>query len=166
MAVGLPLSIGFLSGRQTRETVQSLWYQSLRSPPGRPPRAVFPIVWSTLYIAMGYASHLAVKAFDRNLSPSATADAHDGLHLYWAQLGLNLLWTPLFFGWKKVDMALVDISLLTGTVFYMTKKLDGPTKGATTLLLAPYCVWLCWATYLNAGIWWLNGSRPKAGKRT
>ena len=25
------------------------------------------------------------------------------------------------------------------------------------LLLAPYLAWTCYATYLNAGFWWLNG---------
>jgi tryptophan-rich sensory protein len=38
----------------------------------------------------------------------------------------------------------------------LQKKLDKVTDGATTLLLLPYCAWLSFATYLNAGIWWNN----------
>jgi len=162
LAVGLPLSLGLLSGYQTKDRVTSPWYENLRVPPGRPPKAAFPIVWTTLYIAMGYASHIAVKALDSSLAPHVVSAARTGITLYWAQLGLNFLWTPLFFGWKRVDLALVDISVLTGTVIYMTTQLDEPTKGATTLLLAPYCAWLCLATYLNGGIWWLNSGKPKA----
>lgn len=70
--------------------------------------------------------------------------------------------------------ALVDIVTLTGTVYYMTVPnkakntrlfthltwfqytLHGPTKGKSTWLLAPYCIWLTFATYLNSGFVWLN----------
>jgi translocator protein len=108
---------------------------------------------------MGYSSHLAVKLLDSSVSPSARAAASTGLKLYYGQLALNLAWTPLFFGLKQTGVALVDIVALTGSVFYLTKTLHGPTGGKSSYLLVPYCVWLSLASYLNAGIWYLNKNR-------
>ncbi|KAF5344079.1 hypothetical protein D9758_008868 [Tetrapyrgos nigripes] len=92
--------------------------------------------------AMGYASHLAVKAFDASISPSAQDDLQLGLTLYYAQLAMNFAWTPLFFNSKRALF-------------------DKHTNGQTTYFLLPYCLWLTYATYLNGGIWWLNKGKPK-----
>lgn len=163
-AVGLPLTTGLLSGFPTKKVVQGYWYNSLKSPPGRPSNRAFPIVWSILYAGMGYASHLTISSFDQSLLPSSRKDLSLGMKLYYGQLGLNLLWTPLFFVAKRPGLALIDITVLTGTVAYLTKLLHGPTGGKTTYLLVPYCAWLSYATYLNLGIWWLN--RGKYIKKT
>ncbi|KZS97970.1 TspO/MBR-like protein [Sistotremastrum niveocremeum HHB9708] len=165
LAVGLPLALGTLSGLPTSNVVKTAWYQNLRSPPGRPPNGAFPIVWSTLYIAMGYASRLAVKALDSSLLPATQDTLRTALALYWGQLALNLLWTPLFFGLKRPGLALLDCTALTGTTVYLTTLLHEPTGGQSTWLLAPYCAWLGWATYLNAGIWWLNRDLKPSGKK-
>lgn len=94
---------------------------------------------------MGYASHLAVKAYDSNLNPLVTERASESLGLYYAQLALNLVWMPLFFTAKKPKLALANIGVLTGLVFTMTAKMhDLNTNPSTTLLLAPYCAWLAY----------------------
>jgi len=162
LAVGIPLSLGFISAIPTKTTVESVWYNTLNAPPGRPSPKVFPIVWTVLYTGMGYASHLAVKALDRGLlSPASANSARSGIKLYWAQLALNLLWSPLFFGMRQPALALVDSIALTAITIKMTADLDGPTGGASTLLLLPYCAWLGFATYINGGIWWLNRNQRK-----
>ncbi|KDR83673.1 hypothetical protein GALMADRAFT_236004 [Galerina marginata CBS 339.88] len=162
VAVGLPLALGFLSGSQTSQVAVSNWYAQLRTPPGRPPREVFPFVWTLLYLSMGYASHVAVKALDATLLDANRNDLSLGIALYYAQLGLNCLWSPIFFGKRQIGLALVDSVLMTGTTWYMTKLLDRPTNAKATYFLLPYCGWLAYATYLNAGIWWLNdGSKPR-----
>lgn len=94
--------------------------QRSTQPPGEPPKWAFPVVWTSLYAMMGYASHLAVRALDRSPSPVARAAAHSAIVLYIAQLGLNMAWTPLFFGLHYTRLALVDIAALTGTVFAAT----------------------------------------------
>jgi len=108
---------------------------------------------------MGYASHIAVRAYDASALQSTKSDLSLGLGLYYAQLALNLAWTPLFFGSKKTGWSLIDCGLAAGTTMYMTKLLDGPTLGKTTWYLLPYCAWLSYATYLNGGIWLLNRDR-------
>ncbi|KAK0230658.1 TspO/MBR-related protein [Armillaria fumosa] len=161
-AIGLPLCLGILSGSSTARVVRGDWYKNLRGPPGRPPRQVFPVVWLLLYLSMGYASHLAVNALDTASNPLTPSDVKLGIALYYAQLAMNFIWSPLFFNGKKLGFALVDSVLLAGTTFYMTKILDGLTKSQSTYLLLPYCAWLTFATYLNGGIWWLNrGQMPK-----
>ncbi|KAK4051715.1 hypothetical protein OIO90_004665 [Microbotryomycetes sp. JL221] len=154
-AIALPLAVGNLSGLMTKTNMTS-WYQPLRKPPGQPPRLAFPIVWTALYAAMGYASHLIVKTFDQ--SPPGTARhaiASNAFKLYWIQYALNVAWTPLFFGIKKPWFALVDISILTPIVFKLTSdcfKLEDQMGW----MFVPYCAWLCYATYLNGAVAWLN----------
>lgn len=75
------------------------------------------IAWTYLYATMGYASHLI------SLSPLTSAST--ALSLYYAQLGLNLVWTPTFFGFRRPDVALIDIVALTGTVFTLTVRRSG-----------------------------------------
>ncbi|TCD68194.1 hypothetical protein EIP91_011366 [Steccherinum ochraceum] len=156
VAVGLPLTFGMLSGSPTRDAVKGPWYNNLQFPPGRPPSQIFPFVWSALYASMGYASHLAVRAHDAALTSEVQDATATGLLLYFGQLSLNFAWTTLFFVRNEVELALADSVLMTGMSLYMTKLFHGPTNGRTTWFLAPYCAWLSYATYINAGTWWLN----------
>ncbi|KAI0347247.1 TspO/MBR-related protein [Trametopsis cervina] len=159
-AIGLPLAVGMLSGSRTKDVVKGTWYNSLYFPPGRAPGAIFPFAWTGLYIAMGYASHLAVRAYDRPFQMTSELSlASVGIALYYTQLGLNVLWTPLFFVRKQTKLALVDSALLTTLTIWMTKVLHEPTRGKSTWFLLPYCAWLSYATYLNAGIVYLNEGR-------
>jgi len=157
-AAGLPVVLGLLSGSQTGKVVETQWYKALRVPPGHPPRRVFPFVWPLLYISMGYASHLAVESYDSSVLQTRS-DLSLALGLYYTQLGLNFLWSPLFFGSKQIGLALVDCALATATTVYMTNLLHDSTAGETTYFLLPYCVWISFATYINGGIWWLNRGR-------
>ncbi|OYV06083.1 MAG: hypothetical protein CFE26_08195 [Verrucomicrobiales bacterium VVV1] len=75
--------------------------------------------------------------------------------LFIFQLVLNLAWTPLFFGAHRTGLALIDIVAMwlciAGTIV-LAKKVNA----AAGWLLVPYLVWVSYATYLNAGFWWLN----------
>ncbi|KAJ3505888.1 hypothetical protein NLJ89_g7178 [Agrocybe chaxingu] len=152
-AVGLPIALGFLSGSPSSKVANSNWYHNLHAPPGQPPREVFPFAWSLLYLSMGYASHVAVKALDSSVVEGHRNALSTGLALYYAQL-VELVAHQL--RTLQTGLALVDSVLLTGTTWYMTKLLDRPTNGEASYYLFPYCAWLAYATYLNAGIWWLN----------
>ncbi|KAH7914194.1 TspO/MBR-related protein [Hygrophoropsis aurantiaca] len=158
-AVGLPIALGLFSGHNTKNVVRNHWYKSLRFPPARPPGWVFPIVWPVLYAGMGCASHIAVKALDGAETESTRSGLSLALTLYYSQLALNCLWSPLFFGSKKIGWALVDSTALLVTTFYMTSLMHKCTGGDTTYLLLPYCAWLSYATYLNGGIWFMNRAR-------
>jgi translocator protein len=71
------------------------------------------------------------------------------------QLALNALWSLLFFGLRNPLAGLVDIvplwAAILATLVYFWK--ISPLAGA---LLAPYWVWVSFATALNFMIWRMN----------
>ena len=129
---------------------------ALKQPPFRPPPWIFAPAWSTLYMLMGYAAHRTWTIGMASMSPQTVEDARRGATLYTIQLGLNLIWMPLFFGMGRPIEAMLDIVALTGTVGYMTyvwSKVDS----TAAYLMVPYLAWLTFATYLTAGTGYLNG---------
>jgi translocator protein len=78
-----------------------------------------------------------------------------GATLYTIQLVLNLIWMPLFFGFKRPIEATVDIVALTGLTGYMTY-VWGQVDEVAGWCLVPYIGWLSFATYLCAGAGYLN----------
>ncbi len=71
------------------------------------------------------------------------------------QLVLNALWSWLFFGLHRPDLALIDIVLLEATILWLVV-LFWPITSAAGALLLPYLAWVAFATALNGAIWQLN----------
>jgi translocator protein len=138
-------------------------YAALRQPPFRPPPWLFAPAWTTLYLLMGYASHRAWTVGMASLSPRIVEDTRRGATLYTIQLGLNLLYMPLFFGLGRPVEALLDVSVLTGSVGYLAYIWNKVDRTAS-LCLWPYVAWLGFATYLTAGTGYLNGWSTKDPK--
>lgn len=131
-------------------------YKSIKTPPYRPPPYVFGPVWTVLYGLMGYAAYRAVDLGTSPLSSVETIKAaKHGATLYTIQLGLNLLWMPLFFGLNPPVAATVDIVALLGLNVYLTY-LWGGVDSVAGWCLVPYIAWLSFATYLCAGAAYLN----------
>ena len=68
---------------------------------------------------------------------------------------LNLLWMPLFFVAKRPIEATVDIVALTGVTGYLTY-IWGKVDPVAGWALVPYLGYLGFATYLSAGVGYLN----------
>jgi translocator protein len=105
---------------------------------------VFGPVWTILYALMGIAAWRVWK--DRGFSGATVP-----LSLFAAQLVVNAIWTPLFFGAGLLGWALVDIlvlNLLLGATIVAFSRVDRPAG----LLLVPYILWVLFATALNAAI--------------
>ncbi|KAH9823789.1 TspO/MBR family-domain-containing protein [Melampsora americana] len=162
----LPVLLGTTTGLITRTSVKT-WYPKLRKPPFEPPRWAFPVAWTYLYSSMGYASHLLTKTYLNSFNSSHSIDflntSNLSLKFYFLQLCFNLIWTPIFFGQRQIGLALLNISILDLNVFYLTYLSKKVNQKAFYLLL-PYCAWLSYATYLNAGVWYLNGGQSKLNK--
>ena len=122
------------------------WYDQLAKPRWTPPDWVFPVVWTPLYAMIALAGWLIQRSGGWR-SP-ATA-------MWLGQLALNAGWTWLFFGLQRPGWALVDILLLAAAIT-ATIVLARRTSRTAALLLAPYLVWVLFATALNGAIWRMN----------
>jgi benzodiazapine receptor len=130
---------------------------SLKQPPFRPPPWVFGPAWTLLYSLMGYAAYRAMSiGTSPSSSPATQEAARAGATLYTIQLGLNLIWTPLFFTLKRPVAATVDIVALLGMTGYLTYLWGFSVDAIAGYCLVPYVAWLSFATYLCAGAGYLN----------
>jgi tryptophan-rich sensory protein len=143
----LPLVAGTIGGAATSPNLA--WFDTLEKPTFSPPKAVFGPVWTTLYLLMGAAHYLVTK---HEAEPAAKRAAQI---LYRLQLGLNALWSILFFGRRAPLAALVEI-LLLWTAIVLTIVAFARISRVAALLLVPYLLWTTFATVLNAAFWRLN----------
>ena len=120
---------------------------ALRQPPLRPPPYVFGPVWTALYGSMGYAAYRAWMTGMNSFNARTIQDTQHGATLYTIQLGLNLIWMPLFFGYNRPIEATIDIIALTGITGYMTY-VWSHVDAVASYCLIPYVGWLSFATYL------------------
>ena len=122
------------------------WYDGLAKPPFNPPPWIFGPVWTVLYVLIAIAGWLIWNR--RRTGGAMTA--------WWVQLGLNFLWSPVFFTLHSVGMALIVIvALLAAILLFIV--LAWPRDRVAAMLFVPYAAWVAFATMLNASIWWLNG---------
>lgn len=121
------------------------WYASLDKPPFNPPDWVFGPVWTVLYVMIAVAGW-------RIWMKTRTGGA---MTAWWIQLGLNFLWTPVFFTLHMLGGALlVILALLAAILAFIVLTWDRDRFAA--LLFLPYAGWVAFATLLNGSIWWLN----------
>ena len=104
---------------------------------------------------MGYSSHRIARLAMETLRYPTYLLARQALGIYVLQLGVNLAWTPLFFGKRDPKAGLLDIGILTGLVTSMTL-LFAESDEVAGWLSVPYLCWVGFATYLNYSIVKLN----------
>ena len=122
-------------------------FETLVKPPLAPPGWLFPVVWSILYVLMGIAAGLVQTSGDK--------DSGGALFLYYLQLAINFVWSPLFFGLGWIGFAAVWLALLTVAVA-ATKGRFATISPVAGRLLLPYFIWCVFALYLNLGFVILN----------
>lgn len=143
IALVIPLAVG---GLATLLSGGMGDYRQLVQPPLSPPGWVFPIVWTLLYLAMGYASYRV------HISGKPAAGA---LRLYATQLFFNFLWPIVFFGFGWYLGAFFVLLILWGLVLLTLRAFTAIDETAGDLLI-PYILWITFAGYLNMGIYFLN----------
>lgn len=141
------LAISVAGGAATASSVGT-WYQTLQKPSFNPPNWLFAPVWTALYIMMAVAGWRVWRAHGLRGARAAMA-------LFAVQLALNLAWSFLFFGYRMIGAALIEIILLlmailvTTVLFWKRDRLAG-------MLFIPYAGWVAFATILNFALWRLN----------
>lgn len=139
-------SAGILGSFFTISSIPT-WYVTLTKPSFSPPNFVFGPVWATLYALMGISLYLVWS--------SKAKSKQYALTLFFVQLGLNVVWSIIFFGLKKPGLAFFEIITLWIAI-YLTIKAFQKISKAASYLLYPYLVWVSFASILNLSIWILN----------
>ncbi|MGO8721109.1 MAG: TspO/MBR family protein [Acidobacteriaceae bacterium] len=144
------LAVGSIAGLLTCPSVRG-WYRTLNKPSFNPPDWIFTPVWTTLYILMGAVAWMVWRQPVSQLRTYA-------LIWFLIQMGLNFLWSMIFFRWRAIAGALGELAFLwlailaTIVLFWV----ETPVAG---WLMAPYLAWVSFATVLNWAIFRLNRNR-------
>ena len=93
--IALCLAIGGLGSAATMPEIKG-WYAGLIKPSFNPPNWIFGPVWSTLYVLMACSAN------------AAWTDSQ-ARRTFFIILLVNSLWSLLFFGMHRPDLALIDI---------------------------------------------------------
>ena len=143
--IAIPVLIGGLSALITMGNMQL--FDSINKPPLAPPKWLFPVAWTILYIMMGIASYFLYKA--------DSEEGREALVLYGIQLFFNFWWSIIFFNLKAYWFAaiwLFTMWIIILILLIKSKKIDI----RSFWLLLPYFLWTTFAFYLNVGIAILN----------
>ncbi len=124
------------------------WYERLKKPWWRPPNWLFGPAWAVLYVTIAIAGWLVWREVGFTGAPGAFA-------IYALQLLLNRLWSPLFFGLRRPDIAMGGLVALWVAIA-ATVATFAPLVESAALLLLPYLAWVTFAGVLNFAIWRLN----------
>ncbi len=139
----IPVIIGGIVGIIISKSID---YNNLQKPFLAPPSAIFPIVWTILYILMG-VSYGILKS--KNLTDRQVN------RIYYIQLAVNALWSIFFFSLKWRLFAFIWIIMLAILVILMIIKFYNKNKIAGILQI-PYLLWIIFASYLNIAVYILN----------
>ncbi len=126
-------------------TAPGAWYADLQKPAFNPPNWIFAPVWTVLYVMIamvGWRLHEAQR--------SSAA-----YRLWWGQLGLNFLWSPMFFALQQLWVALLIIVALWAVIVLLIRATWRMDR-VSSVALMPYLAWVSFATALNLSIATLN----------
>lgn len=146
ISLAIPLAVGALA---TLLSGGVELYAQLAKPPLSPPGWVFPIVWSALYLLMGWASYRVYT------SEAERPQIRRALILYGAQLMVNFLWPMVFFRFALLLTAFLVLLVLWVLIFLTMRAFSRIDEKAGDLLI-PYFLWVTFAGYLNLGFFLLN----------
>ena len=148
-AIAVVASAGLIGNLATIPNIP-VWYAGLNKPGFTPPNWVFGPVWSLLYAMM-------VLAFWRVLLRRSrwTTAGWRVVGVFLVQMALNAFWSVAFFGMHNPLLGLgvvIALELMIVATIITFKPIDR----MAAWLLAPYAVWVGYATALNAAIVGLN----------
>jgi tryptophan-rich sensory protein len=148
--LGLILFLALVLGGGTiigMATAPGPWYAALEKPSFNPSGWIFAPVWSALYVTIAVAGW---RVWSRARDSAA-------MRLWWAQLALNFIWSPVFFAAHRIDWAFGVILLLLAAILGFIATAWRRDRIAALLFL-PYAAWVAFAAVLNAALWRLNGA--------
>ncbi|MEN3794378.1 TspO/MBR family protein [Fulvimarina sp. MAC3] len=120
------------------------WYAALAKPSFNPPNWVFGPVWTVLYVMIGFVGWRIWRGGRAQLQS-----------LWWTQLVLNFVWSPIFFTAQELLIALGVVIALDIAIWLFIARAWRADRLAA-ILFVPYALWTAYATLLNATLWWIN----------
>ena len=139
-----PLAVGAVSALLTTGSMEA--FADLTQPPLTPPGWVFPVVWTFLYLLMGFAAFLVVNS---------CKSGNNALFFYLLQLFFNFMWSIWFFNCEWYLFSFFWLVALWLLIFATIRSFGMVSPAAANLML-PYLAWVTFAGYLNLGIYFLN----------
>jgi benzodiazapine receptor len=130
------------------------WYDSLRKPAWRPPNWLFGPAWTVLYAMIAVAGWLV-------WTTAGPGERLVPMSVYGLQLVLNAVWSGIFFGMKRMKLALGEMALLWLSIA-VNIAVFWPVHKVAALMLVPYLAWVSFAFMLNRALVKLN---PDSGKQ-
>jgi tryptophan-rich sensory protein len=125
------------------------WYRDLSKPAWNPPNWLFGPAWTTILGLGGWSGALAW------IHARGAGDHAKIVVLFGAMIVLHVLWSPLFFKFKRPDWALIEVPFLWLSILALIIGL-APISPLAAWLLSPYLLWVTFATVLNLFIVRLN----------
>ncbi|MFD0792549.1 TspO/MBR family protein [Mucilaginibacter litoreus] len=144
----ITLGIGIVASLFTRPEIAG-WYANLKKPSFTPPKWLFPVAWTILYIMIATAAYLVWRLRDNSAAFKTT------VVIYSLQLLLNFSWSIVFFGMHHILAALIIILLLL-VLIILNINWFGRFSQTAALLLLPYLLWVGFASLLNLSIYIFN----------
>lgn len=129
------------------------WYRRLDKPAWTPPDWLFPLAWTVLYVLITWSAWRVAESGSPLTAPA--------LAVFAAQITLNALWSPIFFGLRRMGAAMAVLVCLWLSIaamlvlFWMVE----PVTGA---MIVPYLLWVTVAGALNLSVWRRNRGRETA----
>jgi len=148
LSLAIIILITFLAptiGSYATSEFKEPWYSQLILPSFNPPSWVFAPVWTTLYLLMSLAIwKIWTKTFDTKI-----------LKIYFIHIFFNSTWTIVFFGFHKIGLALLNLTIILIFIIILMREYLIKDK-ISFLLMIPYLAWSVYALVLNSVIFLLN----------
>ena len=117
-------------------------YKIINKPVLSPKGFVFPLVWTILYILLGYSSYI-------------TKDDKKSLKIFYINLAINYIWTFIFFNLGNYLQGFILILIMIILEVILLIRYFNKNKKAFIINII-YTIWLLYAAYLSLGVYILN----------
>ena len=131
------------------------WYHQLRQPSFAPPYWLPFVMWTVVYILMGWSFGLIWHIARKSSQPGVRQKARKGILLFVVHLVFNLIFPVLLIGMQRPRVALADMTILIVLIVILIPRFY-PLSRTASCLLIPYLLWILYAAALNVSIVVLN----------
>lgn len=125
------------------------WYKTINLPSWTPSGSFIGMVWTTIFILATISAIIFWNKSPKNNRFLIT------ILVFLLNAVLNFGWSYLFFGFHKLNLAILESAFLGISVFALIF-LIWPVSRLASVLLLPYGLWVSFATYLTYTVSSLN----------